>query len=353
MQRRSPPLSTSRSIEDLENGYGDDPAYAAETIRLTQGELNWIDRGYDRPGRAGDLRDLTLYPGAWRPPLSGACPALSVHLRRPGRELSAWPPRPRRHHPAAARAYEAAGADVLFRAEACSVSKAISTVVSSVSKPLNVVLWQKQTPYTIGELAAVWRAAGQHRRLVRPRRYLAGLANAATAGAGPRSRSSYLDGALTTAEIHKTMGDKRTGLDFAAAAALPLAYAAHRPRPRKLERILKLLGSDQPGERASAALAATRMLRSLGLEWEDILAEKPAAKVVVQRVREWDINHRDAAEARIRQLKSTTERQERQIRALRTRINHLNDRERLRRRRGRADTAHPRVTPATPGPEVA
>ena len=99
----------------------------------------------------------------------------------------------------------------------------------------------------------------------------------------------------------------------------------------KLERILKLLGSDQPGERASAALAAHRMLQSLGLEWEDILAEKPAAKVVVQRVREWDINHRDAAEARIRQLKSTTERQERQIRALRMRINHLNDRERLRR----------------------
>jgi capsule polysaccharide export protein KpsE/RkpR len=98
----------------------------------------------------------------------------------------------------------------------------------------------------------------------------------------------------------------------------------------KLERILNLLGSDQPGERASAALAAHRMVQSLGLDWEEILADRPT-KVVVQRVREWDVNHRDAAEARIRQLKSTTERQERQIRALRTRINSLNDRERARR----------------------
>ena len=99
----------------------------------------------------------------------------------------------------------------------------------------------------------------------------------------------------------------------------------------RLERILKLLGSDQPGERASAALAAHRLVQSLGLDWEEILADKPETKVVVQRVREWDVNHRDAAEARIRQLKSTAERQERQIKALRTRINTLNDRERARR----------------------
>ncbi|WP_423067925.1 hypothetical protein [Devosia sp. CN2-171] len=98
----------------------------------------------------------------------------------------------------------------------------------------------------------------------------------------------------------------------------------------KLIRILKLLGSDQPGERASAALAAQRLVDASGLTWDEILAER-AAQVVVQRVREWDINHADAAEARIRQLKDTTERQERQIRALRTRVNTLTERERLRR----------------------
>lgn len=100
----------------------------------------------------------------------------------------------------------------------------------------------------------------------------------------------------------------------------------------RLTHILGLLGSDQPGERAAAALAAHRMVTGLGLGWDDILAaEAEPPKVVVRRVREWDINHQDAAEARIRQLKSTTERQERHIRSLRNRINTLTERERLRR----------------------
>ena len=105
------------------------------------------------------------------------------------------------------------------------------------------------------------------------------------------------------------------------------------PRDKeRLIRILKLLGSDQVGERASAAMAASRLLESLGLSWDEVLDPPPGpARVVVQRVREWDVNHREAAETRIRQLKDTTERQARQIRALRTRINTLTDRERKRR----------------------
>jgi len=43
----------------------------------------------------------------------------------------------------------------------------------------------------------------------------------------------------------------------------------------KLARILGLLGSDQPGERAAAAEAAHRMVSRLGLRWEDILAPPP------------------------------------------------------------------------------
>lgn len=100
---------------------------------------------------------------------------------------------------------------------------------------------------------------------------------------------------------------------------------------KKLIRILKLLGSDQPGERASAALAAHKLVGTLGTDWETLLEPQPETKVVVQRVREWDVNHREAAEARIRQLKETTERQARQLRAMRTRVNTLVDRERLRR----------------------
>jgi hypothetical protein len=100
----------------------------------------------------------------------------------------------------------------------------------------------------------------------------------------------------------------------------------------RLIRILRLLGSDQVGERASAALAANRLLESLGLSWSDVLAPPPGPeRVVVRRVRDWDIDHKDAAEARIRQLKDTVQRQERQLRALRTRINSLTDRERKRR----------------------
>lgn len=100
---------------------------------------------------------------------------------------------------------------------------------------------------------------------------------------------------------------------------------------RKLIRILKLMGSDQPGERASAALAAHKLVAALGTSWEALLEPPPEPKVVVQRVRDWDVNHRDAAEARIRQLKDTTLRQERQIRALKTRVNNLTDQERKRR----------------------
>ena len=99
----------------------------------------------------------------------------------------------------------------------------------------------------------------------------------------------------------------------------------------KLVRILNLLGSDQAGERASAALAAHRLLTTLGLDWRTVLEPKPEPKVVIRRVRDWDVDQADAAEARIRQLKSTTERQERQIRALRTRVNTLTERERKRR----------------------
>lgn len=103
----------------------------------------------------------------------------------------------------------------------------------------------------------------------------------------------------------------------------------------RLVRILNLLGSDHPGERASAALAASRLVASLGLDWSAILDPQPVAeRIVVKRVRDWDVDHREAAEARIRQLKDTTERQERQLKALRSRVNNLVERERRRREVG-------------------
>jgi hypothetical protein len=42
----------------------------------------------------------------------------------------------------------------------------------------------------------------------------------------------------------------------------------------KLARILRLLGSDKSGEVLSAAHATTKMLRSAGLDWEQILSPR-------------------------------------------------------------------------------
>ena len=101
---------------------------------------------------------------------------------------------------------------------------------------------------------------------------------------------------------------------------------------KKLVRILGLLGSTQPGERAAAALKAHELVEGSDTSWTDLITPAPVtARVVVRRVREADADYREAAESRIRQLKTTTELQERQIRTLRTRVANLTDSERKRR----------------------
>jgi len=74
----------------------------------------------------------------------------------------------------------------------------------------------------------------------------------------------------------------------------------------KLIRILGMLGSDQPGERAAAALAAHRHVKALGASWAD-LVDAPRAtgrrEVVVRTLYEYGIDHVRAAEARMRQLR--------------------------------------------------
>jgi len=102
----------------------------------------------------------------------------------------------------------------------------------------------------------------------------------------------------------------------------------------KLVRILGLLGSDQPGERASAAQAAHRLVTSLGVTWMELLEPPPAevkTKVVVQRVRDYDLDQQAAAEARMRQLKTTNDRLEKEVRALRRRLTNIAERQRRAR----------------------
>lgn len=103
----------------------------------------------------------------------------------------------------------------------------------------------------------------------------------------------------------------------------------------KLIRILRLLGSDQVGERAAAALAAHRFVETLGLSWTDIVnasaAPRRPSRVVVRRTHEYGLDPAGAADARMRQLKSTNERLEHQNRVLRRRVTTLAERERRRR----------------------
>ncbi|RYG93539.1 MAG: hypothetical protein EON57_19875 [Alphaproteobacteria bacterium] len=120
-------------------------------------------------------------------------------------------------------------------------------------------------------------------------------------------------------------------MDFGGAGGYALGMAIDPHDKERLIRILRLLSSDHIGERASAALAANRLREALGVSWEELLDPPVPERVVVRKVRDWDVDQADAAEARIRQLKDTVQRQERQLRALRTRINSLTDRERKRR----------------------
>ncbi|MGN6100774.1 MAG: hypothetical protein ACTHOR_06475 [Devosia sp.] len=101
----------------------------------------------------------------------------------------------------------------------------------------------------------------------------------------------------------------------------------------KLARVLGLLGSDQPGERASAALAAHKMVEAMDTSWRQLLrdpGEQPV-KVVVKRVRDYDLDQAAAAEARMRQLKAANDRLEKENRALRRRLTTIADQQRRRR----------------------
>jgi len=91
----------------------------------------------------------------------------------------------------------------------------------------------------------------------------------------------------------------------------------------KLIRILGMLGSDHPGERAAAALAAHRLVQSKRTNWYDLL--KPPGSgdtggVIVRTVYEWGIDHAKAAEARMRQVRAENEQLRREVSQLRNRL---------------------------------
>ena len=83
-----------------------------------------------------------------------------------------------------------------------------------------------------------------------------------------------------------------------------------------------MLGSDQAGERASAALAASALIKKHDLSWWDVLEGRalgPKAAAALRRS-EVGIDYLEAAESRIRQLKAHNEALEKQVGRLKAQL---------------------------------
>jgi hypothetical protein len=90
----------------------------------------------------------------------------------------------------------------------------------------------------------------------------------------------------------------------------------------RLDRILALLGSDHAGERASAALAASNLIKKHQLSWWDVLEGRALGAKAAAAVRRSDlgIDYLKAAESRLRQLKAHNDALEKQIRRLKAKL---------------------------------
>lgn len=191
---------------DLENGYGDAPESAAETIRLAA-QVGLVGGSIeDATGNAASsIYDFNLSVERVAA-AAEAAHALPFPFTFVGRAENFLHGRNdlddtiRR-----LQAFEAAGADVLFAPGLPSLD-AIRTVCASVTKPVNVVLGQKHTPYTVADLAA----AGVRRISTGSsfaRAALTGLRDASKELLGPGT-ATYLDDAISFAEVTAFMAAK-------------------------------------------------------------------------------------------------------------------------------------------------
>ena len=192
---------------DLENGYGDTPEDAAETTRLAA-EVGLVGSSIeDATGNAADpIYDFNLsverVAAAAEAAHARSFPftfvARAENFLHGRNDLDDTIRR--------LQAYEKAGADVLF-APGLPNLDAIRTVCASVTKPVNVVLGAKNTPYSLADLAA----AGVRRVSTGSsfaRAALTGLRDASLELLGPGT-ATYLDDAITFAEVTALMASKR------------------------------------------------------------------------------------------------------------------------------------------------
>jgi len=191
---------------DLENGYGDAPEEAALTITRAA-EVGLVGGSIeDATGRSADPiydfghaveRVAAAVEAARTLPFPFTFVARAENFLHGRPDLDDTIRR--------LQAFEKAGADVLFAPGLPSL-QAIRTVCASVSKPVNVVLGAKNTPYTLNQLAE----AGVRRVSTGSsfaRAALTGLRDAALELLGPGTMT-YLDRAISSAEVAAAMAPR-------------------------------------------------------------------------------------------------------------------------------------------------
>ena len=188
---------------DLEKGFGDAPAVAAETIRLAAevglvgGSIEDASGDKDKP-----LYDLSLaaervaaaVQAARALPFPFTLTARAENYLRGNPNLDDTIKR--------LQAFEKAGADVLF-APGLPDLEAVRTVCAAVSKPFNFMVGIKGKSFTVAELTA----AGVKRISLATSLYreaMSGLVNAARE-VKDKGTFGYLDRSLTTPELNNFM----------------------------------------------------------------------------------------------------------------------------------------------------
>ena len=188
---------------DLENGYGDSPEDAALTIRLAVeiglvgGSIEDATGDATRPIYDFELsveRVAAAAEAAHALPFPFTFVARAENFLHGRRDLDDTIRR--------LQAFEAAGADVLF-APGLPDLATIRLACASVTKPVNVVLGARNTPYTLADLAdAGVRRVSTGSSFARAA--LGGMMAAATELLGPGT-ATYLDRAPSSSEITPIM----------------------------------------------------------------------------------------------------------------------------------------------------
>jgi 2-methylisocitrate lyase-like PEP mutase family enzyme len=140
---------------DLENGYGDSPETVAETIRLAAaagavgGSIEDMSR---HPGHPIYPREYAVERVRAAAEAVRALPFIFTLTARAENYLAGQPDL--RDTIARLEAYQEAGADVLY-APGLASKDDIAAVVSSVDRPVNVVMGLKGAPWSLAELSAM------------------------------------------------------------------------------------------------------------------------------------------------------------------------------------------------------